>query len=254
MKVKNETAIQYLIGTFLLSYISWGIMIAASRIEALQYGTPCGMILFLMGGYSPTIVACICLMRHKEVTGFKQIIKDCFTFRQNPMIYILLVGFLLLAYIVHILAGQIVVLEPFYMAIVMIPAMMFGGGLEEVGWRYLLQPVLERRFPFALSTMIMGVIWALWHLPLFLIAGTNQNLYMSYPVFAVGIFGTAFILAFLRNYSKGIWPCILFHSTVNALAASYAIQEKMLFTVITTVLEIVAVFLLNCVLKNRKEA
>ena len=240
MEPKNKTAIQYLIGTFLLSYISWGIVaLAGGRIAALQYGAPCGMI------------SCICLIRQKEVSGFKQIIKDSFTFKQNPVVYLFIVVFLLVAYIVHIIGGQVIVMSPFYMAIVMIPAMMFGGGLEEVGWRYLMQPALERKFSFPIATVIMGVIWALWHLPLFLISGTNQNLHMSYPIFAVSTFGLAFILAFLKNRSKGVWPCILFHSMMNSFAVSFAINETMIFTVITTVLEIVVVLILNQVYSNR---
>lgn len=142
MKANNKTAVQYLIGTFLLSYISWGIVALASNVEALKYGSPCGMILFLIGGFSPTIMSCICLIKQKEVTGFKQIVIDSFTLKQKPVVYLFIAVFLLMAYIVHIIGGQITIMAPFYMAILMIPAMMFGGGLEELGWRYLLQPVL----------------------------------------------------------------------------------------------------------------
>lgn len=54
----------------------------------------------------------------------------------------------------------------------------------------------------------------------------------------------AFVLAFLKSQSQGVWPCILFHSMINSFSASYAIKEAMLFTVITTILEIVTVLFL----------
>ncbi len=245
MVAKQKTAIQYLIGTFLLSYLSWGVMIVFHQIEVMKYGSPVGSILFLLGGFSPTIVSCICLLKQKEVKDWKQIVKDVFGFKQKLSVYLLIILFLVISYIIHILGGKVFILQPFYMAIIMIPAMMFGGGLEEIGWRYLLQPTLEKKYNFVMASVIVGIIWALWHFPLFLIEGTNQNLHMSYPVFAVSTFGLAFVLALLKKLGRGVWPCILFHSSINAFSAvSFPIQETMLFTIFTTILEIIIVLII----------
>jgi len=46
---------------------------------------------------------------------------------------------------------------------------------EEIGWRSFALPKLQKIFtPFATS-LILGLIWAVWHLPLFWIANTIQN-------------------------------------------------------------------------------
>jgi len=49
-----------------------------------------------------------------------------------------------------------------------------GGGQEELGWRgYILDPLEERLGPW-LGNLVLGVVWAVWHVPLFLIPGTSQ--------------------------------------------------------------------------------
>lgn len=52
----------------------------------------------------------------------------------------------------------------------------FAGPLsEEFGWRGYLQPRLRTRFSPVATTLVLGTIWALWHIPLFLLAGTWQS-------------------------------------------------------------------------------
>ena len=57
--------------------------------------------------------------------------------------------------------------------------MLFGGGNEEVGWRMILQPELEKKFNFHIATIFTAIIWWLWHLPIFFIKGTaNADRYL----------------------------------------------------------------------------
>ena len=239
MKLKRKTVGRYLLGTFLLSYIAWGIIILANCFGKLQYGTPLSMVLYLIGGFSPTIVACIVLIRDKEVEGLKQICRDSFRFRQKPMVYVMILLLSVIPFIIPWIVGNFVVNGPVYYIVAMLPMMIFGGGLEEVGWRYILQPALEKKLPFLAATVIVGIIWVCWHIPLFLISGTTQNLYMSLPVFAVELLGISFVMAFIRKIGSGIWPCILFHALHNALGATYGILENIKISLITTVFLVV---------------
>ena len=53
--------------------------------------------------------------------------------------------------------------------------LVLGGPLgEEPGWRGLLLPTLAERTTCPVAGLIVGVVWAIWHLPLFLIPGTPQ--------------------------------------------------------------------------------
>lgn len=70
-----------------------------------------------------------------------------------------------------------------------LPLLALGPLGEELGWRgYLLPRILERWSP-AISGLIVGAIWMLWHVPAFLISGLPQS-NMSFPIFVVG--GIAF--------------------------------------------------------------
>jgi membrane protease YdiL (CAAX protease family) len=48
------------------------------------------------------------------------------------------------------------------------------GTLEEPGWRGYAQEGLQRRMPVLAASLLVGVVWAAWHLPLFWISGTYQ--------------------------------------------------------------------------------
>ena len=94
--------------------------------------------------------------------------------------------------------------------------MILGGGIEEEGWRHILQPELEKKYNFAISTLIVSVIWWLWHLPLFYIQGVNQY-GKSFLVFGINVLGLTFALASIKKITNSVWLCVLFHCIINSL-------------------------------------
>ena len=87
---------------------------------------------------------------------------------------------------------------------------------EELGWRGFLQNELNKRFPLLKSSLIVGVIWALWHLPLWFVSGfegTNLLLYILF--FIVGLISFSVIMGYV--YSRGgnlLYPIVL-HQMLN---------------------------------------
>jgi len=77
---------------------------------------------------------------------------------------------------------------------------LLGGGQEEFGWRGYALPLLERKFGIWLANIILGIIHAFWHLPLWFIAGTSQS-YMNFGGFILLIVGYSFILSWIREIS-----------------------------------------------------
>jgi membrane protease YdiL (CAAX protease family) len=131
---------------------------------------------------------------------------------------------------------------PLYAIIIMIPMMLFGGGLEEAGWRYILQPELEKRFNFTVSTLIVSIIWWIWHLPLFFIQGVNQY-GTNYLGFGITVFGLSFSLASIRKNTNSVWLCVLFHCIVNALAGIYMIKYNVYGNIVTTIILIIVAYI-----------
>jgi membrane protease YdiL (CAAX protease family) len=75
-----------------------------------------------------------------------------------------------------------------------------GGGQEEFGWRGYALPLLERQFGIWFANIILGIIWAYWHLPLWFISGSNQT-YMNFGGFILLTIGYSFILSWIRKIS-----------------------------------------------------
>ena len=86
---------------------------------------------------------------------------------------------------------------------------------------------MEEKFSYVVATIIVSVIWWLWHFPLFYINGVGQEGH-SYIAFGFGVFGMAFALACVRKCTNSVWLCVLLHSTVNASGGIYITKDDAL--------------------------
>ena len=100
------------------------------------------------------------------------------------------------------------VLDP----LILFPYFLFaGGGLEEPGWRGFALPLLQKRYGPLRSSLILAVIWALWHWPMLQAGPLNMAIYLLLYVAPLTILFTA---AF--NWTVGSLPIvILLHTSIN---------------------------------------
>lgn len=88
---------------------------------------------------------------------------------------------------------------------------------EEALWRGFVLPRLEVRLGPGLAGLVLGVVWALWHLPLFAIAGSFQA-GLPYAGFFVLTVATSVILSRLYHAGRGSVPvCALFHGVIDVM-------------------------------------
>jgi membrane protease YdiL (CAAX protease family) len=94
---------------------------------------------------------------------------------------------------------------------------------EEIGWRGFLAPRMVGQFGFTWGAIIVGAIWAAWHLPLLLFADYNNatEWWFAMPCFAVMVIASSVILTWLRLNSQSVWPCAIFHASHNVLIQSF---------------------------------
>lgn len=98
-----------------------------------------------------------------------------------------------------------------------------GGIGEEVGWRGVLQPVLERRQGRVRGTVVVGLLWAAWHLPANL-AGYNDAqhpVWSALVFFPLAVVAMSFSFAWLRARSASVWPVALAHGANNTLGDAF---------------------------------
>lgn len=96
---------------------------------------------------------------------------------------------------------------------------LFSNPWEEVGWRGFALPHLQKRYTALVATLIVGVLWGLWHVPLFFWKGNPMSEYPFLPWF-IGTVAGAFIYTWLYNSTKGSLLLVaLFHITLNTFGA-----------------------------------
>ena len=95
---------------------------------------------------------------------------------------------------------------------------LFVGLGEEPGWRGFALPELQKSRSGLESAMLVGVAWALWHIPLM---GTEFR-WNNVPAFLLSVFAGSVVAAWLFNSAKeSVLLCMLFHASVNAVTSGY---------------------------------
>jgi membrane protease YdiL (CAAX protease family) len=91
---------------------------------------------------------------------------------------------------------------------------------EEYGWRGFALDPLQSRFNALPASLILGAIWALWHLPLFFIEGTTQQAIPLYE-FVLQTMVLAIFYTWLYNNTGGsVLIAALFHGVSNTATAA----------------------------------
>lgn len=102
----------------------------------------------------------------------------------------------------------------------MITYLIAGPLAEEFGWRGFAQPRLRTRFGLVGTSLLLGAVWAAWHLPLYLLNGTGQHetglLTVPALLFFVGCVPTSTIFLVLSERLRGgVASAVLLHFALN---------------------------------------
>jgi membrane protease YdiL (CAAX protease family) len=89
---------------------------------------------------------------------------------------------------------------------------------EEIGWRGYALPRLASRLGLGGASLAVGAIWALWHLPLFFMAGADNH-GESFTLFVIAVTALSVAMAWLYvRTGASLLLVMLMHSTVNQTA------------------------------------
>jgi len=105
------------------------------------------------------------------------------------------------------------------------PVFLFAGGpvFEEIGWRGFALPRLQRLYGPLIGSLVLGVLWALWHLPLFLIPSwdTPHGNPIDVVLFVIWAVSITITFTWVFNNTKGsVLLVILAHGSVNSAAVA----------------------------------
>ncbi len=163
--------------------------------------------LFLVAVYSPAIAALGLVLYHAGWKGIGRFLGRLTLWRCSWIWYgFLIAGIPVLVYAAVAMKGTLgeepFPFDPWYQAIPALAIALVVGPIEEFGWRGLALPLLQRRMAPLWAGLILGAIWAVWHIPAFLVGGTPQSAFSIVP-FLVAIVSVSVIMTALFNASRG---------------------------------------------------
>jgi membrane protease YdiL (CAAX protease family) len=207
----------FVVLTFALSWTLWFLAGASS---------PDGpnAAVFLLGVFAPGIVAIALTALAGGRTAIVALLRRLVDWDISARWYLFAISYMvaikLTAALVHRVAwgawpafGQ----EPFLLMIAAtIGSTLMGGQVgEELGWRGFALPRLADRFGLGPASILLGAVWAVWHLPLFF-APVGDTFRQSFPLYLLQVVALSVTLAWLYSRTRGsLLPIMLLHSAVN---------------------------------------
>jgi len=109
---------------------------------------------------------------------------------------------------------------------------------EDPGWRGYALPRMLQRFNPAVASILLGCIWAVWHLPAFLFSGMPQA-GLSVPWFELEIVSLTVLMSWVAVNTRGaVLPAILMHWASNrftVIEGDGAMYTAILYTLVALI-------------------
>jgi membrane protease YdiL (CAAX protease family) len=122
--------------------------------------------------------------------------------------------------------------------------MIIGATAEEIGWRSFFQPTLEKKYSVFISSLIVGIIWGVWHIGHF----ANGLIFMvGFLVFTISV--SMVMMFLLKNTKHNIIISALFHFSINIGFGIYfteGFENIKLFLINSSVWFITALIVVIC--------
>ncbi|MCX8174381.1 MAG: CPBP family intramembrane metalloprotease [Thermoplasmata archaeon] len=242
---ERKNLVLFFVLAFAISWVFWIIEILWKKS------------LFL-GPFGPTIAAFVLTYINEGAEGAKKLLKRGIDLKFKKIwlipIFLLMPCIIGLSLVLAVLAGDTmpeftVLAQPWIIPIAFLYIFFLGGPLcEEFGWRGYAQDRLQKHFNALVSGIILGVIWGLWHIPLFFME--NQDIYRNVPIWGF-ILGTVFLsilFTWIYNNTGGsILAVMLFHTMGNlshfVIPAMYTTWGG-LFSVILNIIVVVIIVII----------
>ncbi len=224
--ITQHRFLSFVLVTYAFTWSFHGVLFQLGLPESWTFS-----VLIGLGAYGPVIGAAVVVwasggdLRAWALQAFK-----C---RVRPVWWLVALGLpaliIVASTVVFVLFGGDLVLTGldtlFLYPLLLVYALVIGGGQEELGWRGFAQPELQGRYGAFGAAVIIGVVWAAWHAPLFLLPGATHGGFNA-GIYLAGILGESVILAWLYNSTNGsVLLAGLFHAGNNVAMNWYPVNN-----------------------------
>jgi len=242
-KTKSMT-VKTLVPFILLTFgLTWGIaallILFTDQIVAIFGEISSSNPLYILAVYSPGFAAVFLVWRFYGLKGLGNFFRRLTLWRMSLAWWLfLLLGIPAIKYLGAGLSGTISTF-PYTPWTLIFPALLqafFLGTIEEFGWRGVALPLLQRKMAPFWAGLIVGVIWAVWHTPAFLLSGTVYDNWSILPLLG-GIIVLSIIITPLFNSAQGsLLIAYLYHfQMMNPIIPDAQPWENLLFAIVAIV-------------------
>jgi uncharacterized protein len=213
---------------FALTYLlSWLWFATAAYILRCSGSSPAGSgsLLFLPGVFMPALMAIALTARSEGRTGVSKLLGGIIQWRVKVWHYTFAIGYMIAIklasagiYRIALGAWPLFTVVPWYLiAIAVLVSTPVQAG-EEIGWRGYALPRLAKHFGLSRASLILGVIWAAWHLPFFYIPG-GDNVGQSFPIYLLAVTAISVAMAWLYwRTNQSLLLVMLMHASIDNTA------------------------------------
>jgi membrane protease YdiL (CAAX protease family) len=213
---------------FLLTYaMSWTCFIGVAVLSHEPASTSLTLVaiqqvLVLLGAITPSLVALWLTANAGPPGQTQKLISGIGKWKVGVQWYVFAAGFiigtkLLVALLYKFITGSWPAFgqQAWYTMLVAVLFSTWVQAGEEIGWRGFALPRMSARFGLPLSTVLLGVVWACWHLPLFFVR--DASLFgQSFPLYLIQVTALSVIIGWLYWQTKGsLLLTMLLHAAIN---------------------------------------
>jgi len=210
---------------FLLTFaLTWTTWLASARWAGpdnsgvFSVGGP----VFLLGVFAPAIVSLALTARAEGGEGVRRLVARIGRWQVDGRLYLFAVGYMAALRLTAALIQRVATgAWPRFgdtPLLLMLGALLVSTWVqagEEIGWRGYALPRLAKHIGLSAASMILGVLWASWHLPLFFMQHTD-SLGQSFPLYLTYVVALSVAMAWLYWKSDGsLLLVMLMHAAVN---------------------------------------
>jgi len=206
--------------TFAWSWACWCLS-AAVKLPAPWLS----QVLMLAGGFGPSAAAVVVVWSTRGRTGVRLWLWHCMQWTVGwgwmALAFLAPLAVVSIAAGVHVALGGSIAPSPASgqvpLAVInLFGVLLVGGPLgEEFGWRGYALPHLQARMGWRAASLMLGLVWGLWHLPLFFISDTVQA-HMTLALFLLSTVAMSVIFAWLALHTRGsVAAALVLHTAIN---------------------------------------
>jgi membrane protease YdiL (CAAX protease family) len=212
------------LGFLVLTYLcTWTCFVVADR-----GGDGLRLPLMLLGSFMPSLVAIALTARAAGRPGVRELLARLLQWRVGLRWYVFALTFLAVVKLAVAVAYRATTggwprfgehSVPTILVAIVVSGIVGGPLGEEIGWRGYALPRLTQRWGLAPASVLLGVVWACWHLPLFFLAGLttySDQLGQSFPTYLLQVTAFSVAIAWLMGNTRGsLLLAVLMHSAIN---------------------------------------